>query len=133
MRGIIKTISINLLVLYLVSQIFQGMVFKNGVHSFITSGLFLALSSMIVKPLINIMILPINLITFGLFRWISSAATLYIVTLFLPDFLINEFYFKGFTSLWVDIPVIKTQGFFAIILFSFAISIFNTILHWITK
>jgi putative membrane protein len=132
-RSILKIFFINLLVLYLVSQLFQGITFKNGLQSYLTAGIFLSISSMVVKPLINIMILPINLVTFGLFRWFSSTAALYVVTMLVPDFVINSFYFPGYTSMWFDIPVIKLYGFFAIILYSFAISIISTFLHWLLK
>ena len=133
MKGILKTIFINILILYLVSQLFKGIEYKNGLSTFITAGLFLSVSSIVVKPLINIMILPINLVTFGVFRWLSSVAILYLVTIMVPDFLINGFYFPGFSSLWFDIPVINVHGFFAIILFSFIISTLSTFFHWLLK
>jgi len=133
MRGIIKTIFINLLVLYVVSQTFQGMIFKNGSQTFILAGLALAVSSIIVKPLINIMILPINLMTFGLFRWLSSAIALYIVTIIIPEFNISNFQYSGYSSMWFDIPAVNVSGIFAIILYSLAISTAATFLHWLLK
>lgn len=133
MKGILKTIFINLFVLYVVSQLFNGIKYDNGVSTFLSAGVFLTISSIFIKPLINIMILPINLVTFGVFRWISSTAALYIVTLVVPGFLIERFYFSGYSSIWFDIPVINFSGLFAIILYSFAISILGTILHWLLK
>lgn len=133
MKGILKTLFVNLLILYIVCQMFQGIVFKKGPETFLVAGALLAVSSITVKPLINIMILPINLVTFGLFRWFSSAATLYVITLVLPDFLINQFFYGGYTSMWFDIPSVKFHGIFAIIAYSFTMSILNTILHWLLK
>jgi uncharacterized membrane protein YvlD (DUF360 family) len=133
MKTILKTIFVNILILYVVSQLFKGIEFKNGLSTFLTAGIALAVSSILVKPLINIMILPINLITFGVFRWLSSVAVLYIVTLLVPDFIIQGFYYGGFNSIWFDIPVINVHGFFAIILFSIVISTFGTFFHWLLK
>ncbi|PIZ45666.1 hypothetical protein COY30_01575, partial [Candidatus Woesebacteria bacterium CG_4_10_14_0_2_um_filter_44_9] len=87
----------------------------------------------LVKPLINLLLLPLNLITFGFFRWVSSAIALYLVTLVIPGFKIIGFSFAGFSSRWLDIPAFSLSGFFAFIGFSFAISAFASIIHWLVK
>jgi putative membrane protein len=86
MKTIIKHFIINTTSLYLVSLVISGIVFAQGTYSVLLAGIVLTLTSMVIKPIINILLLPINLITFGLFRWAGFAITLYLVTLIVPGF-----------------------------------------------
>lgn len=133
MKAILKHFIINTVSLYLVSLVISGIVFSEGTYSILLAGLVLTLTSLVIKPIINILLLPINLITFGLFRWAGFAVTLYIVTLIVPGFKLLDFIFKGFSSYWVNIPGISLSGFLAFIAFSFVISMVASIGHWIFK
>lgn len=123
----------DLSALYIVNQMASGMVFENGVKTFLITGAALSLFSYFIKPVINILLLPINLITFGMFKWISSVVAIYIITLIVSGFSINHFHFQGFSSQWIDIPAISVNGFFAIVLFSFTISIITSLINWLIK
>lgn len=133
MKSLIKVYIISTLSLYFSTLIFQGIVLSNGVESLLLAGAGLALVSLLIKPFINLLLLPLNLITFGLFRWVSSAVALYLVTLVVPGFKIVNFYFQGFFSKWIDIPSFSLEGVFALIAFSLAISVFASFLHWLLK
>ena len=92
------------------------------------------ISSLLVKPLINILLIPVNLVTFGLFRWVSSAIALYIVTLVVPGFSIIGFDFAGWASKWIDIPAFAIPpGILAFIAVSFLLSIITSLIYWLIK
>lgn len=133
MRTIIKHFLITVVCLYLISQAVSGMVFAEGLYTLALAGFVLMLATMIVKPIINVLLLPINLITFGLFKWVTYAITLYLVTLVVPGFHINQFIFNGFSSYWFSIPMLSLSGILAFIAFSFVISTISSILNWIFK
>ena len=133
MRSILKYFIINTITLYLVSLAVSGIVFAEGTYSLLLAGLVLTLTSLIIRPIINILLLPINLITFGLFRWVGFAVTLYLVTLIVPGFKLLDFTFKGFSSYWFSIPVISLSGILAFIAFSFLISLVSSFAYWIFK
>jgi len=130
-KKILKVYLFSLASLYIVNQIASGMVFSQGVKTLLLTALGLAISSFIAKPIINILLLPLNLITFGLFRWISGAVALYLVSLVVPGFKIIAFNFSGFSNAILPIPAFSLVGFLAIIAFSFAISIISSFLHWL--
>ncbi len=132
-RHALKHFLINAVSLYLISLAVSGMVFTNGTNTVLLTGVALTLASLVVKPIINILLLPINLITFGLFRWVGYAITLYIVTLVVPGFKIVDFAFKGFSSYWISIPQISLGGVAAFIAFSFIISIISSFIDWLLK
>jgi len=132
-KRILRLFIIDTLGLYLVSNAISGITFENGFISLVLAGVGLAISSIIVKPIINILLLPLNLLTFNLFKWASSAIALYIVTLVVPGFLVKGFYFVGYSSKWLDIPSINLQGIIAFISISFLLSLFNSVVHWLIK
>ncbi len=133
MRGLIKSFIIATGSLYIVSSVVNGMVFANGTQTLLLTGAVLMLTTLIVRPIINILLLPINLVTFGLFKWISYAVTLYLVTLIAPGFEILDFVFKGYNSYWVSLPSLSLSGVLAFIAFSFLISGVSSVGHWIFK
>ncbi len=133
MKSILKHFIINTVSLYLVSLVISGIVFAEGTYSILLAGLVLTLTSLVIKPIINILLLPINLITFGLFRWAGFAVTLYIVTLIVPGFKLLDFVFRGFSSYWLNIPGLSLSGLLAFIAFSFVISMVASVGHWIFK
>ena len=133
MKTIIKHFIINTVSLYLVSLVVSGIVFAEGTYSLLLAGIVLTLTTLIIRPIINILLLPINLITFGLFRWVGFAITLYLVTLIVPGFKLLDFVFKGLSSYWFTIPGVSLSGVLAFVAFSFLISIIASIGYWIFK
>lgn len=133
MRTILKHFIINTVALYLISQAVSGIHFAEGSYTLLLAGLVLTLTTMIVKPVINILLLPINLITFGIFKWVGYAVTLYLVTLIVPGFKLLDFVFKGYNSYWFSIPAFSFSGILAFIAFSFIISTVSSIIYWIFK
>lgn len=133
MRGIIKHFIIDTITLYLISQAVVGITFAGGMYTLLLAGFVLMLATLIIRPIINILLLPINLITFGLFKWVTYAITLYLVTLVVPGFRLAEFVFRGFNSYWFSIPAISLYGILAFIAFSFVISTVSSVLYWIFK
>jgi putative membrane protein len=133
MRTILKHFIIDTISLYLISQVVSGIVFAQGMYTLLLAGFVLMLATMIVKPILNILLLPLNLVTFGLFKWVTYAITLYLVTLVVPGFHLTNFIFSGFHSYWFSIPAISLYGILAFIAFSFVISIVSSILYWIFK
>ncbi len=133
MKKIIRNYVLNTVSLYLVSRLSEGLVFAKGIESLLLAGVGITLVSLFVKPIINLLLLPINLITFGLFRWVSSAIALYLVTLVVPGIMISRFFFAGLSTPWIDIPAVSLGGVFAFIAFSFILSLFVSAMTWLTK
>jgi len=132
-RTVLKHFIIDTVALYLVSRMVNGMVFVDGLTTIILAGGVLMVATMVIRPIINLLLLPLNLITFGFFKWVGFAITLYIVTLVVPGFKLLDFVFKGFSSYWFSIPAISLTGMLAFIAFSFLISLIASVVYWIFK
>lgn len=133
MKRLIKHYVIDTYTLYLVSLIASGLTFQDGVRTLLMAGLGLTAVTIFAKPIINLMLLPLNMVTYGLFRWVSSAVALYIVELIIKEFKIVEFTFTGFSNKWIDIPAMHFEGVAAYVAFAFMLSLFTSIIHWVFK
>jgi len=91
------------------------------------------LTTLIIKPVINILLLPLTLVTFGLFKWVGYAITLYLVTLIVPGFKLLDFAFSGYSSYLFTIPAATLNGALAFLAFSLLISFVSSLVYWILK
>jgi putative membrane protein len=133
MKRILRHFIIDTYCLYLIINVAQGIKLENNLTTLILAGIAVTFVSLIAKPVINLLLLPINLITFGFFRWIASAIVLYLTTLIIPSFKILFFDFPGISSRWIDIPHIHLNGFLAYVGFSFLFSLIVSIIYWLIK
>lgn len=133
MKAVLRHYIVDTFSLFFMSKFFQGIVFERGEYTLLIAGLVLMVSGLVVKPIINLLILPLNLVTFGVFKWVSSVVALYIVTLIVPGFAILKMAFGGFTGTWIDLPTFELHGLIAVMGFSFGISIFSSIMNWLVK
>jgi len=131
--GIIKRFVIATTALYLINLAFSGLTFENGLSTLALTGAVLALTSLLIKPILNLLLLPLNLLTFGLFRWVTYAVTLYLVTLVVPGFSVGTFSFGGLNSYWFSIPALSFGGLWGLLAFSLSISFVSSTIHWIMK
>lgn len=133
LRKLIRTFVFNLAALWLVTQIFEGASFTGGYQTLLIASLALTLVNLLVKPLINLLLLPINLLTLGAFRWVVNVVALYLVTLLVPQFKISAFLFPGFSNQGFIIPPIYLGTIWVYLLTSFSLSIIISFLFWMTK
>lgn len=133
MKRIIRVFLINIGAIYFASQIAGGMQFKNYTEGVVITGIALGLASFTIKPVVNLLLLPINLATLGLFRFFSYVITLYIVDYALEDFKIMSFVFPGLKSDYLDLPALNYTGIVAYISFSVLIYVFISVINWIRK
>lgn len=132
-KKLVRHYIIDTLSLYLVSLVATGLIFEDGTKTLLLAGLGLTLATIFARPVINLLLLPLNLVTFGLFRWVSSAIALYLVELVVPGFNIAGFRFAGFTNVWIEIPGMDFSGWLQYIAFAFILSVITSIIYWVVK
>lgn len=133
MKTLIRHYLIDTVGLYLITLVFKGIVIENGLSGMLLVGLGLMVTTLLVKPIINILLIPLNLLTFGFFKWISNVVALYIVTLIIPGFKIVGFAFSGLSTKWLDIPSFNLTGPLAFLAFSFVLSLITSVFYWLIK
>jgi putative membrane protein len=104
MKRIVRIFVFHLIALWLTTQILVGFTISNNLAAFITSAFVLSLLMLIVKPILTILFIPINLITFGLLSWVINVVILYLLTLFVPAVVIVPWTFPGASWAGFAIP-----------------------------
>lgn len=131
-RLFFRTVSINLLGIYLASQILSGIiVYVGGASTLLLAALVIAGVNLFVRPIINLLLLPINLITLGMFRWVSNLITLFLATRLIPNLQIQPFDFTG-SNLWgVIIPSIHFSAFMSFVVATLTLTATFHFLYWL--
>ncbi|HEX6977473.1 MAG TPA: phage holin family protein [Patescibacteria group bacterium] len=130
MKRIFRVFLIESVALFLVSKITTGLDFEKGLQSLVIAGVALGIAAFFVRPVINILILPLNLLTFGIFKFLTNAITLYLVDLVLKEFNVGGYHFLGLKQSLIDIPSFGVPYPLSYIAFSFTISFITSILYW---
>lgn len=133
MKKYLRLYLFNLAALWTVVNMLPGVSLKGGWQTFALAALVLSLVDLVVKPLINILLLPINLLTLGAFRWLTNVVALYLVTVFVPELEISGFKFSGFSTSSFAISSMYLTKFWVFILASFLISLITSFLMWLNK
>lgn len=133
MKGLLRSFFINLASLWIVGQVIPGVSFGEGYRGLLLAALVLGLVNLFVKPLINILLLPLNILTLGTFRWLVNVASLYLVTIFVPQFKISGFFYPGFLYQGFVIPSLTIGSFWALVLTSFVLSLLLAFFYWLVK
>lgn len=133
-RPIFRSFFYTIAALWVVGQIAGGgIVYRTGMETFMLAAIALSAVNHFVRPFLNILLLPINLMTLGLFRWIANVLLLYGVTIIVPGFMINAFSFSGLASSAINIPPVYLTGFMAFLAVSFLLSFITSFLYWLSK
>lgn len=131
MKTIMRSIAIYLFALYFIPQIVPGFTIDGGLQTLLIGAIVLALMFLILKPILNIISFPVNMVTLGLFSIITNAFILYLLTILVPNITVQPFtyprmHFYGFIT-----PTIFFNTFFAYTFSAFILSCINTIIRWL--
>ncbi len=134
MKRILRIIVIELAALYLTTQIASGLVFANQLEGILITSVALGIAMHLLKPIINLLLLPINLATFGLFKIVGHAITVFIVDVALTQFEVAGFNFPGMTTQLFDLPpIVLEKGPLSYLAFAIVISAITGIINWLRK
>ncbi|HJX46184.1 MAG TPA: phage holin family protein [Patescibacteria group bacterium] len=89
MRVIIK-LAINVFALFVVAYLVPGFVLS-GLWPAIVAAIVIGVVNTFIRPILQIIALPISLITFGISAFLINVALLYMVSFIVPGFRIANF------------------------------------------
>jgi putative membrane protein len=133
MRTILRSIGIFLLALYFIPQIVPGFTINGGFQTLFIGAVVLAAMFLILKPILNIISFPINMLTLGLFSIITNTLILYLLTILVPNIIVQPFtypesHFYGFVT-----PRTTFDTFFSYVFSAFILSSINSGIRWVIK
>lgn len=131
MKSMLRTLLFNVMALYLLTLLLTGVTVSGGITTYIIGGFIFTLLSFIVAPILNLITLPLRLLTFGLFTFVTNAVVLYLLTVFVPNIMISAFTFQGFSYIGFSLPRIAFNPFFAYIVSAFLLSSIVAFATWL--
>ena len=102
--------------------------FLAGVHidptwsSYLIASVVFVIFNFILSPIIKLLLLPINLLTLGLFRWVTNVLVLYLFDLLYDGIKITSFTYPGYSSSLISLPAGHLSLFWVLVLTSLIMS-----------
>jgi putative membrane protein len=133
MKNILKSLFVNFLALNFAVAVVPGITNSGGTKSLAVATIIYSFINIFVKPIISLLLLPINLITLGTFKWLINVIALLILASMVSNLDIKSFSFTGFEYQGFVVPKIVISRFFVLVLGSAAVSSASVFLFWLFK
>lgn len=133
MKYLVRVFLFNVFAIWIVSQVLPTLVISGGWQMLLLAGATLSVLMLIVRPLLKILFIPINILTFGLLSWFINVIVIYILTIVVPEVSIRPWTFPGTTWGGFVIPQINVSYFLALIVTSLAITFVANFLHDVSE
>lgn len=133
MKYLIRVFMFHCFSLWFVSQILPALTITGGWQVLLFAGFTLSILMLLVSPILKILFIPINIITFGLLSWLIDVIVIYLLTVFASDVSVRAWTFPGVSVAGFVIPQIHLSYIFSLILVSLAVSFFVNLLHDISE
>ena len=133
MKKFLRTIIVNFFSLFLISKFIGGINYSDNLLVLFWAAFFLSVLNLLVKPILNILMTPINFLSLGAFRWVINIIIFFLVTIFVPEFKIVGFTFPGFSFAGFSVPTIRLAFFWSLFLISFMLELIPGVITWLVK
>lgn len=133
MKGLIRNTVINGVSLAVLNQVVPGVTIVGGFKTFVLAGFILSLLLLLLKPILNILSLPLNMVTLGLFSFFTNSIILYLLTVLVTDVTISKFTFNGYEVAGFVIPVMNFNTLMAFVITAAILSIIIAFFDWLIK
>lgn len=133
MKYLLRVFLFHSFSLWFVSQIIPALVINGGWPVLLLAGFVLSVLMLLVAPLLKILFIPINLLTFGLLSWFINVIVLYLLTVFVSGVSVVAWTFPGLEIAGFVIPQISFSSFISFILVSLSLSMLVNVLHDISE
>ncbi len=110
-----------------------GITNTGGLKTLVIATLVFSLMNFFIRPLISLLLLPINVVTLGAFRWLVNVLVLFLLTLVVTELKISAFTFPGYFYHGFIIPELAISRFWNFVLASACISFVNSFLLWLVS
>lgn len=133
MRFIIKRFVMAIIVLFLVSYLFSGLVITGGLTTYIIGAVLLSLGLFVLNPIVSIVTLPLKIITLGISNALTFGFVLLIITYLDKNIQVVPFVLKSMTILGVSIQSFRASGLLEYVLISVTMYLIYKFLEWIIE
>lgn len=133
MRTLIVKLASTMVSFYFVQFLIAGVRLDPTWQAYLSATLVFWLFNLLVAPIIRLLLLPINLLTLGLFGWIANVLTLYLFDIFSNSITISAYQFTGFSSSLLALPPTYLSLFWVLLLTSLTLTLFNNLITFLLR
>lgn len=130
MRGLLKDIAIIIISVYLVSLVLRGLIIENTT-SMVMLAIVLYFGNKVVHPIVQVILLPLNLLSLGIFSAASTLFSLYLSTIFVKGVIVIPFTFQGVSLFGLHIASISFNTILSFMVISVTIYFVEKMLFWL--
>lgn len=131
MKSLLKKILINILSLIFTFYIIDSLEITKSIFAITVSAIILSILVDYLLSVVNIIMMPINLITFNLTKWLMFFLFVYLWSLVNPYVKIKAWYFSGLKSNLISLNSLNLSFWQTLIIISILLTIFRKIIKWI--
>lgn len=131
MKTLLRYFLINLASLWIATEAISGLTYTGGFRSLFVGASVFMMINIVLVPLLKILLLPLNLLTLGLFAWLTNVLALYALTTIFSAFALVPYTFEGLEIFGIVIPPIDLTTFWVAVAASFMIGIITHFLQWL--
>lgn len=124
---------INLGIIWFTAQIFPAFAITGGLKGLVLGAAAFMLVNIALVPLMKVLLLPLNLLTLGLFTWLSNILALYLLITKIPSFKISAYSLSGMDINGFTVPAMTLNPFHTAIVTSFIIGVLIHLAYWLFK
>lgn len=133
MKVLLRHILVNFLVIYLADLVYPGFSILHDLKTLLTAAIIWLLLNKVVKPIIKLLLLPINLITLNLFSWAIGLITLFLLQIIVDGVSITAYHFPGLSSQGFVFPAVYLSVFLSYLITSFLLNFFHGFVFWLIR
>lgn len=108
---------------YIAQYFLAGVQIESIWSAYLIASIVFVLFNFILSPIIKLLLLPINLLTLGLFRWVTNVIILYLFDLLYDGIRIVGFNYPGYSSSIISLPSGPLSLFWVLVLASLLMSL----------
>jgi putative membrane protein len=128
MRKLIVKILATAASFYVTQYFLTGFQIEQTWSAYLVGSLVFVVFNFLLTPIIKLLLLPINLLTLGLFRWLTNVLVLYLFDLVYDGVRIAGFTYPGFTSPLLSLPSGPLNLFWVLVLSSLLMSLIYSLI-----
>lgn len=132
MKILLKYFLINLTSLWVTTKLIPGLTYTGGIKTLLVAGLIFSIINFLLVPFLKILFLPLNLLTLGLFAWLTNVLALYALTTVVSGFQLIPYYFPGLQYNGFTLPAMELTTFWVAVVASLLIGLITHFLQWLS-
>lgn len=130
MKFIVKRYLITVTSIFTITQLIQAFSINGGWYGIFYASFILSILFYIIRPILNLIMLPINLITLNLSSWTVQILIFYLWTVAVPQVKITDWQFAGLHTGIITLSNLNLLKWQVTVLAALVFIVINKLLHW---